>query len=86
MKVLVTGAAGFIGSNLVHYLRDERPQWSIVALDLLTYAGNLANIAELLQSDAVKFVREDICNVEGIAALFNSQNFDLVFHLAAEPR
>jgi len=84
MKVLVTGAAGFIGSNLVHYLRDERPQWSIVALDLLTYAGNLANIAELLQSDAVKFVREDICNVEGIAALFNSQNFDLVFHLAAD--
>lgn len=40
MKVLVTGAAGFIGSNLVHLLVKERPQWSVVALDLLTYAGN----------------------------------------------
>ena len=53
MRVLVTGAAGFIGSNLVHFLCRERPSWKITALDLLTYAGNLKNIATLVDEGRV---------------------------------
>lgn len=84
MKVLVTGACGFIGSNLVRYLRSERPTWQIVALDLLTYAGNLDNIRDLLDSEQVKFVKADISDAKAIRECFKSANFDLVFNLAAE--
>ena len=84
VKVLVTGAAGFIGSNLVHYLAQERPAWDIVALDLLTYAGNLKNLESLLDREAVRFVRADISDEDAMRRLFESERFDLVFHLAAE--
>lgn len=84
MKVLVTGAAGFIGSNLVHYLAQERSAWDIVALDLLTYAGNLKNLESLLDREAVRFVRADILDEDAMRRLFESERFDLVFHLAAE--
>ncbi len=84
MKVLVTGAAGFIGSNLVHYLAQMRPSWEIVALDLLTYAGNLKNIDGLLKESKVRFSRTDINDDKAIKVLFETERFDLVFHLAAE--
>ncbi len=84
MKVLVTGAAGFIGSNLVHYLVQQRPDWQITALDLLTYAGNLKNLASVLDSKRVAFARVDISDEVAIAELFERERFDLVFHLAAE--
>lgn len=84
MKVLVTGAAGFIGSNLVHYLVQHRPDWEIIALDLLTYAGNLKNISGLLDAKKTRFVRRDIADVETISRLFAEEHFDLVFNLAAE--
>jgi dTDP-glucose 4,6-dehydratase len=84
MKVLVTGAAGFIGSNLVHYLCRERPSWKITALDLLTYAGNLKNISTLVDEGRVAFARVDITDEKGISNLFEREKFDLVFHLAAE--
>ncbi len=85
MKVLVTGAAGFIGSNLVHLLARERPDWSIVALDLLTYAGNLKNLETLLSPQKkVSFSKTDICDSKGVHDLFARERFDLVFHLAAE--
>lgn len=84
MKVLVTGAAGFIGSNLVHFLCRERPSWKITALDLLTYAGNLKNISTLVDEGKVSFARLDITDEGAISALFEREKFDLVFHLAAE--
>ncbi len=84
MKVLVTGAAGFIGSNLVHYLTQERPSWKVTALDLLTYAGNLKNISSLVESGQVRFEKLDITDEKAIGALFEKERYDLVFHLAAE--
>jgi dTDP-glucose 4,6-dehydratase len=85
VKVLVTGAAGFIGSNLVHLLARERPEWNIVGLDLLTYAGNLKNLEALLTPKKnVSFSKTDICDSEAVQDLFAREKFDLVFHLAAE--
>lgn len=84
MRVLVTGAAGFIGSNLVRYLVQQRPTWKICALDLLTYAGNLENIADLVSSNKILFVKEDITDSAAMRQLFEERKFDLVFHLAAE--
>lgn len=84
MKVLVTGAAGFIGSNLVHLIARSKPDWKVTALDALTYAGNIANISVLTESGKVSFVKADIANTEQISKLFADSKFDLVFHLAAE--
>lgn len=84
MKVLITGAAGFIGSNLVHFLSEARPSWKLVSLDTLTYAGNFANIKTLCDAEKTSFTQTDIRDAEKIDQLFSSSNFDIVFHLAAE--
>lgn len=80
--ILITGGAGFIGSNLVQFLRRERPDWRLTVLDALTYSGNLDNLAGIKPSDRFRFVRGDICDraiVDHVMA-----DIDLVFHLAAE--
>ena len=82
-NVLVTGGAGFIGSNFVRYLAAHRPDWRITVVDLLTYAGNLSNIQDLLDTARVSFVRADICDAKSMQELF-SRKFDFVFHFAAE--
>ena len=84
MKVLVTGACGFIGSNFVHYLLRERPDWEVCALDVLTYAGNLENLEPVLDNSKLEFVKLNICDQTRISELFEEKRFDLVFHLAAE--
>jgi dTDP-glucose 4,6-dehydratase len=81
MKIVVTGGAGFIGSNFVHYVYRERPDWEIVVYDLLTYAGNRDNIAGLDES-RVKFVQADICDEKAINAAI--ADCDAVVHFAAE--
>lgn len=84
MNVLITGGCGFIGSNLVRLLSRERPDWRLVNLDKLTYAGNPENLADLAGSPRYRFVRGDICNGELLADLFCTEKIDAVMHLAAE--
>lgn len=79
-KVLITGGAGFIGSNFVHYVLKSHPDYSITVIDKLTYAGNLANL-ETAQ-DRIQFVRGDICDAELIDDLVAET--DIVVHFAAE--
>ncbi len=81
MKILVTGGAGFIGSNFVHHVYRERPDWEIVVYDLLTYAGNKANI-EGLDEARVSFIQADICDEAAINAAV--ADCDAVVHFAAE--
>lgn len=80
MKLLVTGGAGFIGSNFVHYTLRNRPEYDIVVLDKLTYAGNTANLP--LENDKLTFVEGDICDVDLVDRLINET--DIVVHFAAE--
>ncbi len=84
MNVFVTGGCGFIGSNLVKYLRRERPDWTIVNLDKLTYAGNLENLAELEGDPRHIFVRGDIGDRALIDELIGVHQIEKVIHLAAE--
>jgi len=81
VRVLVTGGAGFIGSNFVHLLQRERPSDQIVVLDKLTYAGNLRNLETALRDSPVKFVRSDICDPSVADAV---KGCDAVVHFAAE--
>lgn len=82
--VLVTGGAGFIGSNLVRLLRKERPGWTIINLDKLTYAGNAESLAELRGDPKHLFVRGDIANAELVEHLIRSHGIETVLNLAAE--
>ncbi len=81
MKILVTGGAGFIGSNFVHYIYRERPDWHITVIDNLTYAGNKANI-EGLDPKRFDFIKADICDADAINEAV--KNCDAVIHFAAE--
>ncbi len=84
MKILITGAAGFIGANFVYHLLENRPDWEITALDALTYAGNLENLKSPLEAKQIKFEKVDICDEEDLARVFSSTQFDQVYHFAAE--
>ena len=84
MNVLVTGGAGFIGSNLVRLLRRDRPDWTVVNLDKLTYAGNAESLADLRDDPKHVFVRGDIADAELVAGLLREHAIDAVFNLAAE--
>ncbi len=82
--VLITGGAGFIGANFVRYLRRTRPNWRIVNLDLLTYAGNPENLADLAGDPLYTFVHGDIARWETVTEVFARHPIRLVAHLAAE--
>jgi dTDP-glucose 4,6-dehydratase len=81
MRIFVTGGAGFIGSNFVHHLLEHSDD-EVTVFDLLTYAGNLANLATVLDDARVTFVRGDICDREAVAAAMAGH--DAVVHFAAE--
>ena len=82
--ILITGGAGFIGSHLVRRFVKKYPTYSIVNLDKLTYAGNLANLRDIEQSSNYTFIKGDICDTDLIINLFSKHHFDGVIHLAAE--
>jgi dTDP-glucose 4,6-dehydratase len=82
-NVLITGAAGFIGSNFVRTLLRGKPEAQIVAVDALTYAGNLENLNECLSSSRCRFVRADICDASALEPLF-AKGVDVVVNFAAE--
>lgn len=83
-KYLVTGCAGFIGSNFVHYMLGKYKDILLVNLDKLTYAGNLENLKEVESDPRHVFVQGDICGKELVAFLFEKYDFDYVINFAAE--
>ncbi len=82
--VLITGGAGFIGANFVHYWRRAHPLDHLIVLDTLTYAGNLANLSPLADGTEIQFVKGDICDEALVTELFERHRFDTVVHFAAE--
>ena len=84
--VLVTGAAGFIGSNFVRLALEERPDWRLVVLDALTYAGNLENLEGVQEAypERYRFLRGDVTDAVQVQALFQEEGVSGVFHFAAE--
>jgi dTDP-glucose 4,6-dehydratase len=83
-NLLLTGTAGFIGSNFVPYFLEKYPNYNLINLDLLTYAGNMDNLKECKSNPRFKFIKGDICNRELIEFIFNEYDIRGVIHFAAE--
>lgn len=81
-SILVTGAAGFIGSNFVEYMVKKYPDYKIVVLDKLTYAGNIHNLDKVINN--ITFIEGDICNFELVTKIYKDYNIDAIVHFAAE--
>ena len=84
MTILVTGGAGFIGSNFIHYLLKEHPEDRVLCVDCLTYAGNLSTLKDALEKPNFKFFKTNICDREGIYEIFEAEKPDIVVNFAAE--
>ena len=82
--LLVTGGAGFIGSNFVHYWMGRYPDARVIVLDALTYAGNLANLSSLQDNGHFRFVEGDICDTQLVEQLISQEQIDTIVHFAAE--
>lgn len=84
MNIFVTGGAGFIGSNFIFYMMDKHPEYRIVCIDKLTYAGNLSTLAPVMDNPKFRFCKTDICDRKAIYELFEEENPDVVVNFAAE--
>ena len=84
MTIIVTGGAGFIGSNFVFYMLEKYPEDLIICLDKLTYAGNLSTLKSVMDNPRFRFVRADICDREAVFRLFEEEHPDVVINFAAE--
>ncbi|MBQ2895446.1 MAG: dTDP-glucose 4,6-dehydratase [Oscillospiraceae bacterium] len=84
MKILVTGGAGFIGSNFLYYMRAHAPETELICVDKLTYAGNLSTLAPLLGTEGFRFYRTDIADRAAIFSLFETERPEVVVNFAAE--
>lgn len=82
--VLITGGAGFIGSNYVYYILEKHPDYRVVCIDKLTYAGNMENLEEALKHENFRFVKGDITDRDCVDNLFSQESFDVVVNFAAE--
>lgn len=83
-NILITGGAGFIGSHVVRLFVNKYPEYRIINLDKLTYAGNLANLSDIENAPNYVFVRADICDIDRVREIFDKYKIDGVIHLAAE--
>ncbi|MDC0280908.1 dTDP-glucose 4,6-dehydratase [Akkermansiaceae bacterium] len=83
-KILITGGAGFIGSHLVRLLVNKYPEYHIINIDVLTYAGNLENLKDICDKENYTFLKCDICDIETIRKVFSDHDINSVIHLAAE--
>jgi len=83
-NILITGGAGFIGANFVHYWMKHYPQDKIVVIDALTYAGNIANLESVKNIENFTFIHGDICNQNLVESLLNAHDIDTLVHFAAE--
>lgn len=83
MKLLITGGAGFIGSNFIHYILEKHPDWEVTNLDKLTYAGNLGNLKNIQNEPRYDFIKGDIADRESVDELL-SHGFDAIVNFAAE--
>ena len=81
-NILVTGAAGFIGANFAEYFVNKHPNYKVVVVDKLTYAGNLANLNKV--KDKITFIQADICDFEKMQEIFKEYDINGVIHFAAE--
>lgn len=84
MNIIITGGAGFIGSNFVFHMLREHPQDRVICLDKLTYAGNLSTLAPVMGQDNFRFVKADICDRDAMYSLFAEEHPDVVVNFAAE--
>lgn len=84
MKIIVTGGAGFIGGNFVHYMLKKYPDYNIICVDCLTYAGNLETLESVLDCKNFKFYKTDITDRKGIYSIFENEKPDVVVNFAAE--
>ncbi len=84
MNIIVTGGAGFIGSNFIFHMLKKYPEYRIVCLDKLTYAGNLSTLKSVMDNPNFRFVKADICDKEAVDQLFSEEHPDIVVNFAAE--
>ena len=84
MTIIVTGGAGFIGSNFIFHMLKKYPEYRIICLDKLTYAGNLSTLEPVMNNPNFRFVKLDICDRKGVYALFEEEHPDIVVNFAAE--
>ncbi|MBP5289179.1 MAG: GDP-mannose 4,6-dehydratase, partial [Clostridia bacterium] len=84
MTIIVTGGAGFIGSNFIFHMMKEYPDYRVICLDKLTYAGNLSTLKSVMDKPNFRFVKLDICDREGVYRLFEEEKPDMVVNFAAE--
>ena len=84
MTIIVTGGAGFIGSNFVFHMLNKYADYRIVCLDKLTYAGNLSTLKPVMDNENFRFVKADICDREAVYKLFEEEKPDIVVNFAAE--
>lgn len=82
--IIVTGGAGFIGANFVYYMLDKYPDYKIVCVDCLTYAGNLSTLSEAMKNENFRFYKTNICDRDGIYEIFETEKPDIVVNFAAE--
>ena len=84
MNIIVTGGAGFIGSNFIFHMLKAHPDYRIICLDKLTYAGNISTLASVMDNSKFRFVKADICNRKAVYDLFEEEHPDVVVNFAAE--